>query len=107
MNNGPGGGPNPGDFGGFNQGNFNDFFGDMFGGGGGPFGGGFGGFGGQRSPQKPKLEPTMLEVQVTLEDLFLGNLLKLGITALRFVLLVEVKEVKMLKYVELVKEQDS
>lgn len=41
----------------------------MFGGGG-PFGGGFGG---QRSRQKPKLEPTMLEIQVTLEDLFYGK----------------------------------
>lgn len=70
-NNGFGGGQaGQGDFGGFNQGNFSDIFGDMFNGGGGPFGGG--GFH-QRAPQKPKLEPTMLEVQVTLEDLFYGK----------------------------------
>lgn len=74
-NGGPGGpgGPGQGDFGGFNGGNFGDFFGDVFGGAGGPFGGAGGGFGGQRAQQKPKLESTLLEVQVTLEDLFYGK----------------------------------
>jgi DnaJ-class molecular chaperone len=60
-----GAGPNFGgqDFGG----GFNDFF-DMFGRQGGPFGGQ-----GQRQPQKMKMEPMVMEVQVELEDLFYGK----------------------------------
>ena len=66
---GPGGqGFNPQDFG-----NFGDFF-DMFGGGGGP-----GGFGGGRQPQRrSKLEPIVLEIQVSLEDLFFGKEVEVG-----------------------------
>lgn len=83
MNNEGPGGPGQGDFGGFNQGNFGDFFGDVFGGAGGPFGGGAGGFGGQRTAQKPRLESTMLEVQVTLEDLFFGKSFEIRYNAMR------------------------
>jgi molecular chaperone DnaJ len=66
---GQGGYGGQGPYGGAGGANFGDFFGDMF-----NRGGGFG----QQTMQKMKIEPTLLEYQVTLDDLFYGKTVEIA-----------------------------
>lgn len=68
---GPGGFGAGGPFGGAGGAGFGDFFGDMF-----NRGGGFGG--GQHTVQKMQMEPTLLEYQVTLDDLYYGKTVEIA-----------------------------